>query len=142
MKTYDKKRLIVIAYTLILVLSIIIWFICPSETMIHFFNACSMIYCFLIAMALGRCLVSYLALGWAASFLPVVFICSIIAVKKKNYIPFSAVIALELMISLVMIAIKIYLKNYNSLSVALVGLVFRSILCYGIIRALNSNTIE
>lgn len=145
MKAYSTKGIVAIAYTLVSVIGIILWIINPSETMIHFFGASSMIYCFLIAMSLGRCLVSYFALGWVVSYLPAIFVCSIIAIKRKNYIPFSATIVLELIVSLLMIGIKVYLKNYDSLPIALFGLGFRSVLCYSIIRIIrnmNSDTIE
>lgn len=127
------KQSLVLLYTAIIILSIVFWIIHPTD-IIHFVGASSLAYAFLIAMAIGRCFTSFLLLAWIPLFLIGIIICCLIAIKKKKYSCFSVTIGLEILVSLLLVLVKLFvLGNTYSITILVIGLLVRSIICGGII---------
>lgn len=110
MNANSKKIFIIIIYILSVILGSLFWTIYPSD-LVHFFGASSLVYSFVLATSLGRCLTSYLLLSWIVLFPLLLIVSFFIAKKKKSYALFIISAGVELVVTALQLALKYFIAG-------------------------------
>ena len=111
MKGNYKKLVVIIIYILSVILGSVLWMIYPSN-LVHFFGASSVVYSFVLATSLGRCLTSYLLLAWIILFPLFLLVSFLTAKKKQSYTLFIISAGVELVVSIVQLVLKALIAGY------------------------------
>ena len=122
-KSCSRQLIICRMYLFSILLSIVLWFLFPNS--IHFFGASSLVYAFLSAISRVSSALTFLSISWIFVFSVGIIVCFLIAKRKDYYVPFFFALAIELVVSLAFLVIKIVLRNYTDLLLSFVGLTIR-----------------
>ena len=123
----QRKRTLILLYIGAVILGVLLFFALSGLELQHFIGASSLIYALLFFLAGDSLPVAFLSLSWLAVFPIALLICSLIAWKRQNYRPFSAVIILELAISLLYIIATLCMGNTYQLGSLVAGLLLRCV---------------
>lgn len=122
-KNCSRQLIICCIYLVSILLGIVLWF--PFPNTIHFFGASSLFYAFLLAISSVSSALTFLSISWIIVFSVGIIVCFLIAKRKDYYVPFFFAIAIEIVVSLAFLVIKIVLRNYTDLLLSFVGLTIR-----------------
>ena len=123
----QRKRALILLYIGAAALGIFLFFAFPDGALPHFLGASSLTYALIFFIAGESLPVSFLLLSWLAVFPLALLVCSLIAWKRQNYRPFSAVIILEIAISLLFLIVKLCMGNTFQLGFLIAGLLLRCV---------------
>lgn len=112
MKNHDATIILIKIYSLLTIGSIAVWIFAPQWS--HFFGANSILELFLFSISLENPLVLFFYLVWLLIFI-VSFVISYILAINKNATPFVSLVAVDLLISIVLLIYKICISNYTDL---------------------------